>query len=142
MAQVQTQEKPVEYTLQILGSDGKTYRADLKKHRGWLWAQLGIRDLVTRIDKDLQNIHEKIYQLSNLLNVLTDDNKFVSERLSKLILERLPKDNSIRHWDVTKLHPALEVNLHATFTALTLLVSQGKVTEKRGWVRRVNQRRT
>lgn len=142
MAQVQTQEKPVTYTLQLLGSDGKTYNADLKEHHNWLWTHLGIRDIVTRIDKDLQKANERIFQLSNLLNVLTDDNKFVSERLGKLILERLPKDKSIRHFEVTKLHPALEVNLYATFTALTLLVSQGKVTEKRSWVRRVNQRRT
>ena len=51
MAQVQTQEKPVTYTVQILGSNGVTYTAGLKEHRDWLWKQLGINEVVECINK-------------------------------------------------------------------------------------------
>ena len=87
----------------------------------------------------LRSANERIFELSNFLNVLTDDSKFVSERLAKLIFERLPKDKSIQRWDVTKLHPALGVNLKATFAALDSLINEGKVTLKRNWVRLIQK---
>lgn len=132
VSQIQTQEKPVTYSIQLLGSDGKTYTANLKEHQDWLLKHLGITHRLESMDK-------RIYELSNLLNVLTDNNKFVTERLGKLILERLPIENSIRRWDLRKLHPALEVNLQATYESLKFLVNEGKVTDKRGWIKRVKK---
>lgn len=113
---------------------------DNKKVKLYYLGKDGVDKLSNCVSKtDLQSAKERIFELSNFLNVLTDDNKFVSERLAKLIFERLPKDKSIQRWDVTKLHPALGVNMKATFAALNLLVNEGKVTLKRSWVRLIQK---
>ncbi len=59
MAQVQTQEKPVEYTIQLQGSDGNSYTANLKDHRDWLWTQLGIWEITSRVSQ----IENRLYSL-------------------------------------------------------------------------------
>jgi hypothetical protein len=113
---------------------------DNKKVKLYYLGKEGVEKLSNCASKtDLQSAKERIFELSNFLNVLTDDNKFVSERLAKLIFERLPKDKSIQRWDIMKLHPALGVNMKATFAALNLLVNEGKVTLKRSWVRLVQK---
>ncbi len=110
-----------------------------KKANAYYLGEAGYNKLKSATtDKDLQPIREQIYELTQFLHQLIEIpaiSSSVVRRFADLIETNLPKNKATRHYDVRKLHPALEFSIKTTLSALDLLIKEGRVVEKHGWIR-------